>query len=409
MADFKYIRLQTFTIDYKRLLYDYLLCFPLPSSMIYIKPIWHHDVLYISFKGWLEGEAYRIINNYPGRRYSATHKRYYIPYSGEALEKITQALKAITAVDVSEWSAATNLPATKSVKPWVVIPPLYRETMVKMRYSPATVDNYLVQFKFFLNFIYPTTADDITDEQIHKYLLYLVEHRKVSISTQNQAINSIKFYLEHVKGGERKAYYIDRPFKDWKLPTVLSEDEMQRLLFHTHNVKHRCMLFMLYSAGLRISELLSLKWEDIDFDRKIIYVRSAKGKKDRITLLSQVAYNYLQHYHECYKPEMWIFEGLDKKQYSARSVNNVVKAAAARAGIKKRISAHTLRHSFATHLLENGTDLRYIQTLLGHESSRTTERYAHVTRKGFERLISPLDTMAGRIILESNLESNRDI
>lgn len=370
--------------------------------MIYILPIWHHDVLYISFKGRLEGEAYRIINSFPGRRYSATHKRYYIPYSADALEKITRELRGFTDVDTSEWSDITQLPATKSIRPWVTIPPLYRETMVKMRYSPATIDNYLTQFRFFMSFIYPTEADCITDEQIHKYLLYLIEHRKVSISTLNQAINSIKFYLEHVRGGERKVYYIDRPFKDWKLPTVLSEEEMQRLLFHTHNVKHRCLLFMLYSAGLRMSELLALKWEDIDTDRKLIYVRSAKGKKDRITLLSQVAYNYIQHYRELYKPQNWLFESLDKHQYSVRSVNNVVKAAAARAGIKKKISAHTLRHSFATHLLENGTDLRYIQTLLGHESSRTTERYAHVTRKGFERLISPLDTMAGRIILESN-------
>lgn len=370
--------------------------------MIYIKPIWHGDTLCISFQGWLEGEAFKLVNTFRGRRYSATHRRYYIPYSADTLQKITEALKSVTDVDTSEWSAVTNLPATKRVKPWVEIPSLYRETLVKKRYSPATIDNYLAQFRFFLSFIYPTSAENITDEQIHKYLIYLVENRKVSVSTQNQAINSIKFYLEQVKQGERKVYYIDRPFKDWKLPTVLSEDEMQRLLFHTHNVKHRCLLFLLYSAGLRMSELLSLKWEDIDEDRKVIYVRGAKGKKDRITLLSQVAYNYIQHYRDLYKPETWVFEGPDKQPYSARSVNNVVKAATARAGIKKRVSAHTLRHSFATHLLENGTDLRYIQTLLGHESSRTTERYAHVTRKGFERLVSPLDTMASRIILEEN-------
>lgn len=316
--------------------------------------------------------------------------------------EITQALQSVTSIDPSEWSTLTQLPAEKSVRPWVDIPPLYRETLVKMRYSPATIDNYLIQFRFFLTFIYPTPANDITDEQVHKYLIYLIEHRHVSVSTQNQAINSIKFYLERVKKGERKVYYIDRPLKDWKLPTVLSEDEMQRLLYHTHNVKHRCLLFMLYSAGLRMSELLSLKWNDIDVDRKVIYIRNAKGRKDRITLLSQVAYTYIQHYRELYKSETWVFEGADKNQYSARSVNNVVKAAAARAGIQKRVSAHTLRHSFATHLLENGTDLRYIQTLLGHESSQTTERYAHVTRKGFERLTSPLDTMASRIILEAN-------
>jgi integrase/recombinase XerD len=370
--------------------------------MIYIQPIWHHEALQISFKGRLEGEAFRIVNAFPGRRYSATHKRYYIPYSASALEQVTNALASVVEVDTSEWSTETHLPAEKRIRTWVDLPPLYQETLIKMRYSSATIDNYLVQFRFFLIFIYPTPADEISDEQIHRYLLYLIEKKKVSISTQNQAINAIKFYLERVKKGERKVYYIDRPIKDWKLPTVLSEDEMRNLLYHTKNVKHRCLMFMLYSAGLRISELLSLQWKDVDWDRKVIYVRGGKGKKDRITLLSQVAYNYLQHYQESYKPETWLFESLDRKQYSARSVNKVIKAAALRAGIKKRVSAHTLRHSFATHLLENGTDLRYIQSLLGHESSQTTERYTHVTRKGFERLISPLDTMASRIILESN-------
>jgi site-specific recombinase XerD len=372
--------------------------------MIEILPIYHNNILFISFKGWLEREAFTVVNTYPGRRYSATHKRYYIPYSADALQKITLALKEVADVKVLDWPEATDLQPPVQTKTLVIIPALYREIMVRKRYSAATIDNYIIQFRFFLEFISPADADHITDELIHQYMLYLAETRKVSVSTQNQAINSIKFYLEHVKGGERKVYYIDRPFKEWKLPTVLSEEEMQRLLYHTQNVKHRCLLFMLYSAGLRMSELLSLKWADIDADRKVIYVRGAKGKKDRVTLLSQVAYNYVQHYCQLYKPETWLFEGVDKQQYSARSVNNVVKAAATRAGIKKNISAHTLRHSFATHLLENGTDLRYIQTLLGHESSLTTERYTHVTRKGFERLISPLDTMAGRIILEANKE-----
>lgn len=370
--------------------------------MIYIQPIWHHDLLCISFKGRLEGEAFRIVNKFPGRRYSSTLRRYYIPYSPSALEEIAKALASVSSVDSSEWSTLEHQSTVRDAEPTADVPHLYRETLVKMRYSPATIENYLIQFRFFLAYIYPTPAPDITDAQVHQYLIYLIEHRKVSISTQNQAINSIKFYLERVKKGERKVYHIDRPFKEWKLPTVLSEEEMQQLLYHTTNVKHRCLMFMLYSAGLRMSELLSLQWKDLDVDRKVIYVRGGKGKKDRVTLLSQLAYNYLQHYRELYKPETWLFESLDKQQYSARSVNNVVKAATVRAGIKKRVSAHTLRHSFATHLLEKGTDLRYIQSLLGHESSRTTERYTHVTRKGFERLISPLDSMAGRIILESN-------
>jgi len=369
--------------------------------MIYIEPLFHHEKFWISFNGYLQGEAHSIIHNHPQRCYSATHKRYYLPYSEDLLRDISEKLSRVADLDLSRWKLQPfNLSE-------IVVPAIYRETLIKKRYSEATIENYLIQFKLFLGFIAPKSVEEITDGVIHDYMLHLIEKRKVSISTQNQAINSIKFYLEHVQQGERKVYYVERPMKEWKLPTVLSEEEMQALFQHTINVKHRCIMFLLYSAGLRMSELLALTWNDIDTDRSVIYVRNAKGRKDRITLLSKVAQSYIEHYREIYKPERWVFEGVDKTQYSARSVNNVIKFAAARAGITKRISAHTLRHSFATHLLENGTDLRYIQSLLGHESSQTTERYAHVTKKGFEKLSSPLDTLTGKLILEA--KSNRGI
>jgi site-specific recombinase XerD len=224
----------------------------------------------------------------------------------------------------------------------------------------------------------------------------------VSRSTQNQAINAIKFYLEHVKHGERKVYYVDRPLKELKLPTVLSEAEIQRLLFHTRNIKHKCLLLLLYSGGLRISEVLKLKPVDVDTDRNVIYLRGAKGNKDRITLLSAVALTYLQQYLAAYKPATYIFEGPNGTAYSSRSVNKIIKRSALLAGIVKNVSAHTLRHTFATHLLEHGTDLRYIQSLLGHESSKTTERYTQVTRKGFMQLTSPLDNLTLTINLPEN-------
>jgi integrase/recombinase XerD len=157
---------------------------------------------------------------------------------------------------------------------------------------------------------------------------------------------------------------------------------------------------LLYSSGLRISELLNLELQDIDGARKLIHVRGGKGRKDRMTILSEVANNYLQSYVEKYQPRKWVFEGPGFVRYSAKSVNNIVKRSAKLAGIGKNISAHTLRHSFATHLLENGTDLRYIQALLGHESSKTTELYTHITRRGFERVKSPLDNLPQALFLE---------
>ena len=247
--------------------------------------------------------------------------------------------------------------------------------------------------------------DQVDETDIHQYMMHLVTERGVSISTQNQAVNAIKFYLEHVKHGERKVYLIERPRKEDKLPTVLSEEEVKRLLDVTKNIKHRCLLFMLYASGLRISELLKLRHTDIDHDRKVIHVRSGKGGKDRITLLSDVAYELLTEYRAGYAPVYWLFEGPDGNAYSQRSVNKIIKKSSLKAGIQKRVSAHTLRHSFATHLLEHGTDLRYIQSLLGHSSSRTTERYTHVTTKGLDQLISPLD----RIWKKDKLGDNKGI
>lgn len=262
-----------------------------------------------------------------------------------------------------------------------------------MRYSKATCDNYVIQFRKFLEHIYPKGATEIVEKDIRDYLLYLIKTKAVSISTQNQAINSIKFYLEQVQQGERRVYYAERPRKEIKLPTVLSEEEIKALFESTRNIKHKAILFLIYSGGLRMSEILNLKWDDIDTSRSVINIRNGKGKKDRITLLSKLALGYLQEYRKLYKPAVWIFEGGVGKPYSARSINKIIKRSGKLCCISKNISAHTLRHSFATHLLERGTDLRYIQTLLGHESSKTTERYAHVTKRGFDKLISPLDSL----------------
>ena len=275
----------------------------------------------------------------------------------------------------------------------VALPVEFTEKLERMRYSKATGDNYVIQFQKFLEHIHPKTATEIGEKDIKDYLLYLVKTKAVSVSAQNQAINSIKFYLEQEQQGEHKIYYAERPRKEIKLPTVLSEEEIKALFENTRNIKHKAILFLIYSGGLRMSEILNLKWDDIDASRSVINIRNGKGKKDRITLLSQLAYGYLQQYRKVYKPAVWVFEGGVGKPYSARSINKIIKRSSGLSGISKNISAHTLRHSFATHLLERGTDLRYIQTLLGHESSKTTERYAHVTKRGFDKLISPLDSL----------------
>ncbi|MFN0187850.1 MAG: tyrosine-type recombinase/integrase [Bacteroidia bacterium] len=343
-----------------------------------------------------------IVRDFPNRKYSKTNRCWYVEYSPSTLDLLFQALSQVCMVRVPIPFKAEQMTIRLWTKTTTALPEGYSECLIRMRYSESTRITYENQMRQFMRFIEPTTIDNLTKDMIDKYMVYLVDERKVSISTQNTAINSIKFYLERVNKGDRTFYYVDRPLNDRLLPSVLSEEEMQKLLGASQNIKHRCIMFLLYSAGLRISELLGLKWKDIDEYRMIIYIRAGKGGKDRITLLSKLALDYLKYYLELYKPREWLFESPNGSQYSARSVNQFIHRYCSMAGIKKHVSAHTLRHSFATHLLERGTDLRYIQTLLGHESSRTTERYTHVTKRGFEKLISPLDMISKGFILEPN-------
>ncbi len=373
------------------------------ENLIRLEPLWHEELLHIAIHGKLTKEPFRIVNNWIGRRYSATHQCYLILYDQDQLMKLKDDLSAFSKIELAGWGKPDHGRLPESLtKAWISVPSIYSETLRTLRYSEVTAKNYESQFKSFLSFIYPKNSESFTEEDIHSYILYLVDHERVSISTQNQAINAIKFYLERVKGEDRKTYYIERPRKDNKLPTVLSEEEALALFRQTNNLKHKCILFFLYSAGLRMSELLNLTLADLDADRGLIYVRSGKGAKDRVTLLSKVAHQFARTYCDKYRPKHWLFEGPRQQPYSPRSVNSIIKRCATGAGIKKNVSAHTLRHSFATHLLEHGTDLRYIQTLLGHESSRTTERYAHVTKKGFEQLVSPLDNLVRGYTLWDN-------
>lgn len=225
------------------------------------------------------------------------------------------------------------------------------------------------------------------------FLRYLVTERHVSTSYQNQSINSIKFYYEKVMRGQRKVYLIDRPREETYLPEVLSEQEISDILNATENLKHKAILMTIYSAGLRISEAINLKVKDIDSQRMQIRVEQAKGKKDRYTLLGTKTLEILRKYFLEYKPKIWLFEGAKGEQYAPRTIQEILKKSVAKTQIKKRVTVHTLRHSFATHLLEAGTYLRYIQSLLGHANSKTTEIYTHITTKGFDQIKSPLDRL----------------
>jgi len=207
-------------------------------------------------------------------------------------------------------------------------------------------------------------------------------------------INALRLLYVDLYGQPMALGKLPRPKKERKLPVVLSEGEVRRLFENLSNLKHKAMLMLVYSAGLRVGEVVRLHWEDLDEERGMIHIRGGKGKKDRYTLLSGIVVQALQQYWKVYQPREWLFEGEGPgKQYSIRSAEQVFKKAARLAGISKDVSIHSLRHAFATHMLEQGTDLRYIQDLLGHESIKTTEIYTHVSQRKVAQLQSPIERL----------------
>lgn len=272
-------------------------------------------------------------------------------------------------------------------------PDEYTLKLKELRYSENTIKTYKGSFEEFINYYNTYDTKDIDESMITDFLRYLVIERKVSSSYQNQAINAVKFYYERVLGGQRKIYLVDRPREEKTLPTVLNEKEISEILNCTENIKHKAILMLCYSAGLRLSELTNVKLKDIDSERMQIRIEQAKGRKDRYSILSHTLLDVLRKYFIAYKPKTWLFEGPAGGQYAKRSIQLIMQDSAKKAGIVKKISVHSLRHSFATHLLEGGTDLRYIQSLLGHGSSKTTEIYTHITTKGFDQIKSPLDKL----------------
>jgi site-specific recombinase XerD len=346
-------------------------------------------------------EMINAIKKFPYSRWDAKNKWWTVPYSEKLLKELRQTcegfgLEVIYEEEVMEFGVKKI--SREDVPNYRKCPEEFIAKLREMRYSERTLKTYGGMFEEFMNYYPLLDIKSIDEPKIIQFLRYLVTERKVSISYQNQSINAIKFYYEKVLGGQRKFYFIERPKKERVLPTVCSEEEISAILKATENLKHKAILMTIYSSGLRVGELTRLKIKDIDSDRMQIRVEQSKGKKDRYTLLSEKALHILRSYIKEYKPVFWLFEGQGSTAgkpvpYSARSVQNILKEAAAKAKIKKNISVHTLRHSFATHLLENGTDLRYIQSLLGHDSPKTTQVYTHVTTKGFDQIKSPLDTL----------------
>lgn len=342
-------------------------------------------------------EVESLIHTFPYYQWDSHNKWWSIPFHENYLEQLKTLVERLgwffafeeEAVDQNRVKRLTAF----DVPDYRRCPETFILKLKELRYSERTIVSYKSCFEEFINYYHDYEIDQIDETMIVNFLRYLVTERKVSISYQNQSINAIKFYFEHVLRGQRMVYRIDRPQADKLLPVVLSEEEVAAILNATPNLKHKAILMTIYSAGLRVGEAVRLRINDIDSKRMQIRVVQSKGRKDRYTLLSKKTLEILRSYYVPYRPQKWLFEGPDGGPYSDSSIQAILRASVKRAGIKKRVTVHTLRHSFATHLLENGVDLRYIQSLLGHSSSTTTEIYTHVTTKGFDQIVSPLDRL----------------
>jgi integrase/recombinase XerD len=258
-------------------------------------------------------------------------------------------------------------------------------------YSLNTRKSYTSAFAFFLSGFQGRKPSGLQKPEIMDWLLQMKRERNWSASYQNLQINAIKFFFEQLLERPKEHYDLPRPKKPFLLPNVLSIDEVLRLFETTRNIKHRTMLMLAYSGGLRISEVINMKIGDIDSSRMVIHLHGAKGKRDRVVMLSEVLLEELRIYYRAYRPREYVFEGQGGGKYSVRSIQLFFRRSVTSAGIRKRVTFHSLRHCFATHLLESGTDLRRIQKLLGHQNIRTTLRYTHVSNDDLIKVTSPLD------------------
>jgi len=311
------------------------------------------------------------------RKWNSERKYWGIPYSDGLIAKLQNLFGENLVID-----------------PYFYLLTLEKELSIR-KYSRSTIKSYLKYNRDLLIFS-GKEPEDITNDDVKKYLYRIVENKEVSTLTLNIiiniliTINTLKFYYGVILK-KKFIYEVKRPKKDKKFPVALSRDKVRKILQTPTNIKY-IAINIIYSAGLRVGEVVKIKLEDIDAERKLIHVKKSKGRKDRYTLLSEHALQILKDYLKEYRPSKWLFEGSRKGNHiSTRTVQAIFKQACEKAEIKKPVTVYSLRHSFATHLLESGVDLRYIQEILEHKSNKTTEIYTHVSKANIARIKSPLD------------------
>lgn len=376
--------------------------------MIISKAIDPNQKTYFAFKVAKDSPEMEAIKSCVGRKWDGVSKVWLLPYCKEQWraisskvpkEKYTISGEVLSIGHLPTYRQMEDLPTSKvPAKPKVILSPenelallKMKEQLIVQRYQPNTMKSYLSNFAAFLAYYNHRMVNDLQKEEVRVYLLSRINEDQIRESNQNSIINAIKFYYEKVEKRERFTLYDLRPRRQKNLPGFLSKEEVKRLVDSIGNMKHRLIIQMIYSAGLRLGELTRLKLKDINYDTNTLFIRCSKGKKDRYTMLAPKVAIKLKDYIAIYKPNYWLMEGQDGGKYSDRSVQNIMQAAVIKSGINPDATIHTLRHSFATHLIQAGVDIRIVQEFLGHQSIKTTEIYTHITDQLKAQIKSPIE------------------
>jgi site-specific recombinase XerD len=353
-----------------------------------------------------------VVKHLPMAKWSATKKSWYIKNSPQNLKQIYAVFKGHALINSSElFDKPTIKPNRFPTKQHRNLSKEQRQLLNNFykylkgkRYSKSTVETYSFFIADFIEFHSNKAINSLTNRDVELFIESIFIKRNYSISTQRQFISAVKQFILFHTDTQISNLALTRPKKSRKLPTVLSPEEIITVIQCTRNLKHRAILTLMYSAGLRIGELLSLKLSDISLSRRQLHIKRAKGRKDRYATLAESFIPLLNNYITTYEPNLYFVEGSLGKQYSASSIRKVLSRSCKAAGIYKDVTPHTLRHSYATHLLENGVGLRHIQELLGHAKPETTMIYTHVARKDLMEITSPLDTAVKQLSKGDNVE-----
>ncbi len=371
--------------------------------MITLERLWHNDKECLAIKFKYDMVVFNLLKKINGGRWSKTHRAWLLDFSQNNVNEVCKLLNEGNSIIFKDELKEIEKPKTHKELPLSnELNELSDETQKKVkafenwmyskRYSSSTIGTYADALRTFLRFYASKPVSEINNDDVIIFNNEYILKNKFSASYQNQVVNGIKLFFRTVENKSINIESIHRPKKEKLLPNVLSKEEIKLILNAHSNIKHKAMLSLIYSCGLRCGELISLRLENVDSKRGLLLIKQSKGKKDRIVPLSLKILELLRIYYIACKPKVYLFEGQKTSEpYDERSLQNVLKQSLEKAKITKPVSLHWLRHSYATHLLENGTDLRYIQELLGHNSSKTTEIYTHVSTKHIQNITSPFD------------------